>query len=216
MIATVVVNSRAPVAALKTLIVASSPHSAAALVTFEVDAAMLGGDRLAGLGTGAVIIQVDVALACETRSGANQPTVVETEAGPAVECALGGNGRFSRWRHPRLRAHGRDTVIERDLRRRLAQLGPQATLTRANRHRQPVEKTRSVSGQAPRLWGALPLTHLLATHHVIVRVGRRRRRCAWLPRRRARAKSGDEAPAPPVPPRPVHEPLRASARGGVR
>src|SRR5215207_476710 len=30
------------------------------------------------------------------------------------------------------------------------------------------------------------------------------------------SKSGDEAPAPPVPPRPVHEPLRASARGGVR
>lgn len=28
---------------------------------------------IAGLGTGAVIIQVDVALACETRSGANQP-----------------------------------------------------------------------------------------------------------------------------------------------
>ncbi len=28
---------------------------------------------IAGLGTGAVIIQVDVALACQTRSGANQP-----------------------------------------------------------------------------------------------------------------------------------------------
>jgi hypothetical protein len=28
---------------------------------------------IAGLGTGAVIIQVDVGLACETRSGANQP-----------------------------------------------------------------------------------------------------------------------------------------------
>jgi hypothetical protein len=28
---------------------------------------------IAGLGTGAVIIQVDVALACETKSGANQP-----------------------------------------------------------------------------------------------------------------------------------------------
>src|SRR5215207_8735611 len=28
---------------------------------------------IAGLGTGAVIIEVDVALACETRSGANQP-----------------------------------------------------------------------------------------------------------------------------------------------
>src|SRR5215203_5375506 len=28
---------------------------------------------IAGLGTGAVVIEVDVALACETRSGANQP-----------------------------------------------------------------------------------------------------------------------------------------------
>jgi len=61
-------------------------------------------------------------------------------------------------------------------------------------------------------WGALPLTHLLATHHVIVRLVADDAWCAWLPRRRARAKAGDEAQAPPVPPRPVHEPMRERTR----
>ena len=42
-------------------------------VQTEAGPAVQCAGELAGLGTGAVIIQVDVALACETRSGSNQP-----------------------------------------------------------------------------------------------------------------------------------------------
>src|SRR5215213_11843231 len=43
------------------------------VVETEAGPAVECAGELAGLGTGAVIIQVDVALACETRSGSNQP-----------------------------------------------------------------------------------------------------------------------------------------------
>jgi hypothetical protein len=43
------------------------------IVCTEGDNAVQCAGSIAGLGTGAVIIQVDVALACETRSGSNQP-----------------------------------------------------------------------------------------------------------------------------------------------
>src|SRR5215208_52865 len=43
------------------------------VVETEAGPAVECAGELAGLGTGAVIIQVDVALACETKSGANQP-----------------------------------------------------------------------------------------------------------------------------------------------
>ena len=43
------------------------------VVETEAGPAVECAGAIAGLGTGAVIIQVDVALACETRSGANQP-----------------------------------------------------------------------------------------------------------------------------------------------
>ena len=43
------------------------------VVETEAGPAVQCTGAIAGLGTGAVTIQVDVALACETRSGANQP-----------------------------------------------------------------------------------------------------------------------------------------------
>jgi len=43
------------------------------VVETEAGPAVECAGAIAGLGTGAVIIEVDVALACETRSGANQP-----------------------------------------------------------------------------------------------------------------------------------------------
>src|SRR5215217_4648854 len=54
---------------------AVNPHEVPSnpIVCTEVDNAVECSGAIAGLGTGAVIIQVDVALACETRSGANQP-----------------------------------------------------------------------------------------------------------------------------------------------
>jgi hypothetical protein len=58
---------------------AINPHEVAAnpivctVVETEGGPAVECAGAIAGLGTGAVIIEVDVALACETRSGANQP-----------------------------------------------------------------------------------------------------------------------------------------------
>ena len=58
---------------------AINPHEVAAnpivctVVETEAGPAVECTGAIAGLGTGAVIIEVDVALACETRSGANQP-----------------------------------------------------------------------------------------------------------------------------------------------
>ena len=43
------------------------------VVETEAGPAVECAGAIAGLGTGAVIIEVDVALACETRSGSNQP-----------------------------------------------------------------------------------------------------------------------------------------------
>src|SRR5215207_7259576 len=45
------------------------------VVETEAGPAVQCTGAIAGLGTGAVTIQVDVALACETKSGANQPGV---------------------------------------------------------------------------------------------------------------------------------------------
>jgi len=52
--------------------VPSNPIVCTEVQTAEGPAVACSG-AIAGLGTGAVIIEVDVALACETRSGANQP-----------------------------------------------------------------------------------------------------------------------------------------------
>jgi hypothetical protein len=54
---------------------AVNPHEVPSnpIVCTEVDNAVECAGSIAGLGTGAVIIEVDVALACETRSGSNQP-----------------------------------------------------------------------------------------------------------------------------------------------
>jgi len=52
--------------------VPSNPIVCTEVQTAEGPAVACSG-AISGLGTGAVIIQVDVALACETRSGANQP-----------------------------------------------------------------------------------------------------------------------------------------------
>jgi hypothetical protein len=58
---------------------AINPHEVAAnpivctVVETEAGPAVECAGAIAGLGTGAVIIQVDAALACQTRSGANEP-----------------------------------------------------------------------------------------------------------------------------------------------
>src|SRR5215207_2707810 len=52
--------------------VSSNPIVCTEVATTEGPAVECAG-AIAGLGTGAVIIEVDVALACETRSGSNQP-----------------------------------------------------------------------------------------------------------------------------------------------
>jgi hypothetical protein len=54
---------------------AVNPHEVPSnpIVCTEVDNAVQCAGGIAGLGTGAVTIQVDAALACETRSGSNQP-----------------------------------------------------------------------------------------------------------------------------------------------